>query len=513
MLTGIYNAAARATHSLLTFFSTPTEENIHVVAPVEPAASDQQVQSPPLTSKQRRTQKKKEKKKLKKERILQEQTSCATIDDDPMELKEQPVASVQQQLEPLLSQLSALSIGGNDEIKPSAPLKLAAPFIPFLKPTDRVIPVEPRIQKLLTKLNGQGYWAYMVGGVVRDRLRGLPHHDIDIITNCPKEKLPQVLEIPCSPNVFKPELFQIEKDIDIICSTCSLNDELEKRDLTINSLIADANGIVYDPLNVIDDLKAPCLKMRGNVAQHLEEDPKKICRLVRLSNHVKKTIPPEYGKLMLQKATGIVTLAFSVYLKNIEDLFIRGKAFSNLYTLTFFQLSSFLLPAPELKRLTLDFSIYRFFLREKMNIIDNTEKTLREQNYNRYHFLALMLLPEIINQATYTTEEPITTWIEITLNFFCQQYKGEFSEEEKSCFKKNVSVLLQKYFQEYIQYHSHYIAYQRQQIEALIPHQADFNAQPIVHQHHRHRNHLDKQLSEHGKTVSHTTSGSLFLKK
>ncbi len=387
MLAGILNFTARATYSLLTYFSTPTEIDIHVVA--LPPIDEEQRQ--PLTSEQIRAQKKRDKQRLKKERRrLRQQTALETdpfkeemrLQEHVEHLEEESyVHSGDKEEEPLqldglVDKLVELSLKGdkltpvasdNDDAseedsnkfkKPiSPPLACQVrPFVPSFAPTDSVIPVEPHIQRLLTKLNHQGYWAYMVGGVVRDRLLGIPHHDTDIITNCPKEKLAEVLEIACSANNFRTDLFQIGHDIDVVCSTKTLIDELKKRDLTINALIANANGFVFDPLIVIDDLKAPCLKLLGNIDHYLKDDPSKILRLIRHSNHVKKVIPSDYVKPMQQNAKAIVTLPFGVYLKNIENLFLRGNAFSNLYTIIVFQLSPFLLPAPQLKNLRIDLS-------------------------------------------------------------------------------------------------------------------------------------------------------------
>ncbi|HRE32829.1 MAG TPA: hypothetical protein PLD88_12700, partial [Candidatus Berkiella sp.] len=135
-------------------------------------------------------------------------------------------------------------------------------------PTDRVISIGPEVAEILTRLNKAGYWAVTVGGYVRDSLLGIPSNDVDIITNCPKSKLAYILQKPGVENQFIPGLFKIE-GMDILCSELSLEAELLRRDLTINTLIADREGKVYDILGCIADLAKPNLVMIGEVGERL----------------------------------------------------------------------------------------------------------------------------------------------------------------------------------------------------------------------------------------------------
>lgn len=139
---------------------------------------------------------------------------------------------------------------------------------------------------------------YLVGGAVRDELLGLPVHERDYVV---VGATPQtMLELGYS---------QVGKDFPVFLHpqskeeyalarterkagkgytgfTCyaapdvSLEDDLLRRDLTVNAIAKDTQGTLVDPFNGINDLENRLLR---HVSPAFSEDPLRILRLARFA--------------------------------------------------------------------------------------------------------------------------------------------------------------------------------------------------------------------------------------
>lgn len=136
---------------------------------------------------------------------------------------------------------------------------------------------------------------YEVGGCVRDELLGLIPKDRDYVVVNSSEK--EMLELGFKKvgadfNVFlhpitgdEYALARIERstgsgynDFETIVNNVSLEDDLKRRDLTINAIAKDKEGNYYDPFNGKSDLKNKVLK---HVSDAFKEDPLRILRIAR----------------------------------------------------------------------------------------------------------------------------------------------------------------------------------------------------------------------------------------
>jgi tRNA nucleotidyltransferase/poly(A) polymerase len=201
--------------------------------------------------------------------------------------------------------------------------------------------------------------------------------------------------------------------------------------------------------------------MIGDINSRLIEDPSRILRLVRYWVHLEtkgKQLSKEYRVAMFTHAPLVTQkLPLGVYLSNIEKLYLRGKADRNMQALISCNLIPFLLPGSHLKLFNVDLSAFVFFCKNKLHEIDHANPKERKEKYSAYHILALLLLPEIILQASYGLNN-IDVWIENTLCFFCEHYRepreGEINpqplrEHDKQCLRKNIKGLLKGYFEQY----------------------------------------------------------------
>ncbi len=117
---------------------------------------------------------------------------------------------------------------------------------------------------------------YLVGGAVRDQLLGITPRDFDylVIDSSPEEmKKLGFIQVGASYEVF----LHPETRYEYVLAT-SLEQDLKRRDLTINAMAFDQDGKLYDPFNGQEDLNQKVLK---HTSEHFADDPLRVYRLAR----------------------------------------------------------------------------------------------------------------------------------------------------------------------------------------------------------------------------------------
>ncbi len=139
---------------------------------------------------------------------------------------------------------------------------------------------------------------YLVGGAVRDRLLGIPVTDRDyVVVGATPDEMVRLGFTPVGkdfPVFLHPQtreeyaLARTERktgrgyhgfafDTD---SSVTLEEDLRRRDLTINAIAEDADGNLVDPFNGVADLRALTLR---HVSPAFAEDPVRILRIARFA--------------------------------------------------------------------------------------------------------------------------------------------------------------------------------------------------------------------------------------
>ncbi len=154
------------------------------------------------------------------------------------------------------------------------------------------------IKKVLKKIIDQGFEAYIVGGYVRDFVLQKESFDIDICTNA----LPKDLHIifgckndnygSVSFNIrnlqfdittYRKEISYSNRKPDEIEYISSLDDDLKRRDFTINTLCMDINGNIVDMYDALKDINEGIITSVGDVRDKFIEDPLRMLRAVRFA--------------------------------------------------------------------------------------------------------------------------------------------------------------------------------------------------------------------------------------
>lgn len=162
-------------------------------------------------------------------------------------------------------------------------------------------------EKIISKLENSGFEAYFVGGCVRDKLIGRPVHDYDITTNALPEQIMNVFKdfhlitaglkhgtviVIYNKAPYEITTYRIDggysdsRHPDSVKFTSNLEDDLVRRDFTINSIAMDKHGIICDPLGGSDDIKKGVIKCVGDPTERFTEDALRILRALRFSSQL-----------------------------------------------------------------------------------------------------------------------------------------------------------------------------------------------------------------------------------
>lgn len=173
--------------------------------------------------------------------------------------------------------------------------------------------VPKSLKKAAQVLNQAGFDSYLVGGAVRDQLIGRKAKDFDIATDAkPKEVMklfkqviPTGIKHGTVTVLFEGDSFEITtfrldgkysdgRRPDSIHFTPSIEEDLKRRDFTINSIAYDINNDkLIDPNGGIEDLKNGTIRAIGIPEERFNEDGLRSLRACRFAAQLQFSITPE----------------------------------------------------------------------------------------------------------------------------------------------------------------------------------------------------------------------------
>lgn len=160
------------------------------------------------------------------------------------------------------------------------------------------------VRRILRTLTDRGYEAYLVGGCVRDLLRGVAPHDWDICTRARPEETQacfpgrQILENglkhgtvtvidggePYEITTFRAEgPYSDSRRPDYVQFVPDLERDLARRDFTINAMAMDLEGSLRDPFHGAQDIRDKRIRCVGEPARRFREDGLRVMRALRFS--------------------------------------------------------------------------------------------------------------------------------------------------------------------------------------------------------------------------------------
>lgn len=162
--------------------------------------------------------------------------------------------------------------------------------------------MDDKIKEILEMITNNGFKAYVVGGYVRDYLRKIKTNDIDICTNARVKDLMEIFKdykvtpleygnILLETKDYLYEITTFRKDIDyinnrkpIIEYVDTLEEDITRRDFTVNSICMDKDGKIIDLLNGKKDLNKKIIRTIGDPYFKIKQDSLRILRAIRFAS-------------------------------------------------------------------------------------------------------------------------------------------------------------------------------------------------------------------------------------
>lgn len=229
-----------------------------------------------------------------------------------------------------------------------------------------ILPTE--VNTAISKLEKAGHKAYVVGGAVRDFLLGKQPHDFDLATSATPVEIKEVFSdcktfdtgirhgtilVIINDRQLEITTFRTDGNYsdnrhpDSVSFTGSIEEDLARRDFTVNAIAYSPSDGIIDPFGGQEDLKNKIIRAVGNPEKRFSEDALRIARAVRfaaqlgfmieentdralfklrdtLKNIAVERFYTELIKTICAPAAGVVLLAyheiFSVWIPEIEPM-------------------------------------------------------------------------------------------------------------------------------------------------------------------------------------------------
>lgn len=165
--------------------------------------------------------------------------------------------------------------------------------------------IPKEVSFLIDTIYENGYEAFMVGGCVRDSILNLTPNDYDITTSATPQEIMNIFKdykiidtgikhgtvsIILNNNIYEITTYRIEGEYENnrrpknVEFTSNIEEDLKRRDFTINAMAYNEQFGIVDKFNGLEDLQKRIIKTVGNPDERFEEDGLRMIRAIRFSS-------------------------------------------------------------------------------------------------------------------------------------------------------------------------------------------------------------------------------------
>lgn len=200
-------------------------------------------------------------------------------------------------------------------------------------------------KKIINLLERSGYSAYAVGGCVRDSLMGRTCGDIDIATSSGPRETENVLTAAgiryaetgvkhgTVTAVIAHETYEIttfrtdgkyadNRHPDSVSFVGSINDDLARRDFTVNAMAYSDKGGIIDLYGGMDDISSGVIRCVGDADTRFNEDALRIMRALRFASVLGFTIEEKTAQSMIRNRKLLKRIAAERLFEEMKKLLV-----------------------------------------------------------------------------------------------------------------------------------------------------------------------------------------------
>lgn len=207
-----------------------------------------------------------------------------------------------------------------------------------------IVHLPETVKEIIARLNARGHEAYAVGGCVRDSVMGVEPEDWDVTTSATPGEVKACFErvvetgaahgtvtvnyggMPVEVTTFRVDgAYSDSRHPDSVTFTRCLEDDLARRDFTINAMAFHPRSGIVDPFGGQGDIRRKCVRCVGDAHMRFEEDALRILRALRFASALGFTLDAGTAEALCLRRGSLTRIAAERVQSELNKL-LCGKA-------------------------------------------------------------------------------------------------------------------------------------------------------------------------------------------
>lgn len=196
----------------------------------------------------------------------------------------------------------------------------------------------------------EGFQCFLVGGSVRDSIMGFTPNEYDIATNAKPEDVQRIFKYTIPTGIKHGTILVILDDMhveittfrsdgnysdgrhpDKVEYTASIEDDLPRRDLTINAMAYNVlDGTLIDMFDGMKDIKNKIIRSVGNPYERFTEDGLRIMRAIRFATKLNFNIEKETFEAICHSTGMLTSIAYERIREEFNGILISDNPFRGI---------------------------------------------------------------------------------------------------------------------------------------------------------------------------------------
>lgn len=202
-----------------------------------------------------------------------------------------------------------------------------------------------RALEIMNTIGRRGFCAYLVGGCVRDLLLGREPEDWDIASSARPEQIMEIFGADAVPTGvrhgtvtvkaagegYEVTTFRTEgrysdgRHPDSVFFAQTIEEDLSRRDFTVNAMAMDRSGKIIDPFGGAEDLKRQVIRCVGEAQVRFSEDALRILRGIRFASVLEFSVEEDTQRAIHEQAGLLERIAAERILAEMDKLLCGGR--------------------------------------------------------------------------------------------------------------------------------------------------------------------------------------------